>query len=190
MSTPTLLRPTRPGSTLRRTDWVRTNPTMSPPPGSSIPDAPETTYRQRGPHVAPQEFTHTVTEHPVDRRGTGTGSAPALADPTALCCAVAHAATEALRGIRPLNQLARSVSPEVFDQLHARAQVRAAARNRRGAPPTPQSRSRVRRARTIRISPTVAEASVVIDDVDRVRAAALRVEEHRGRWRVVVLELG
>lgn len=116
--------------------------------------------------------------------------APDPGDPTALCCAVAHAATEVLRGVRPLAQLVRSVSPEVYDQLEALAQVRSSARGRRGAPPTPQSRSRVRRARVVRVAHDAAEASVVIDDVDRVRAAALRVELHRGRWRVVVLEIG
>lgn len=137
-----------------------------------------------------QEFTH----HP-----NGPSELPAplpaspaqpLGDPTALCCAVAHAAMESLRGIRPLAQLVRSVSPEVFDALYARCQVREQARNRPGAPPVPQSRARVRRARIVRIAPGIAEASVVVDDVDRVRAAALRVEEHRGRWWVVVLEIG
>ena len=97
---------------------------------------------------------------------------------------------ESLRGIRPLAQLVRSVSPEVFDALHARCQVREQARTRRGAPPVSQSRARVRHARVVRIGPGVAEATVIIDDVDRVRAAALRVEEHRGRWWVVVLEIG
>lgn len=111
-------------------------------------------------------------------------------DPTALCCAVAHAATEVLRGVRPLAQLVRSVSPEVYEQLAARLQVTAAARERRGAPPTPQSRSRVRRARVVRVGPEAAEAGIVIDDADRVRAVALRVELHRGRWRAVVLEIG
>jgi hypothetical protein len=42
----------------------------------------------------------------------------------------------------------------------------------------------------VRVTPDAAEATVIIDDVDRVRAAALRVELHRGRWRVVVLEIG
>lgn len=120
----------------------------------------------------------------------GQDPAPDPGDPTALCCAVAHAATEVLRGVRPLAQLVRSVSPEVYDQLETLTQVRSAARGRRGAPPTPQSRSRVRRARVVRVAPDAAEATVVIDDVDRVRAAALRVELHRGRWRVVVLEIG
>jgi len=135
---------------------------------------------------------HRAAPAPVRRTPAPPGREPAAdpGDPTALCCAVAHAATEVLRGVRPLAQLVRSVSPEVYDQLEALARVRSAARDRRGAPPTPQSRSRVRRARVVRVAPDAAEATVIIDDVDRVRAAALRVELHRGRWRVVVLEIG
>ena len=147
------------------------------------------THRPAG----PREFSHAAADPAPARDDSGIRPPAELGDPTALCCAVAHAAIESLRGIRPLTQLARSVSPEIFDALHARAQVRAAARRRTGALPTGQERqlrSRVRRARVVRIAPGVAEATVVVDDVDRVRAAAVRVEEHRGRWRVVVLEIG
>lgn len=136
------------------------------------------------PPKAPTELRHRAGAEP------GPDSPAAPGDPTALCCAIAHAATETLRGVRPLAQLVRSVSPVVYEQLEARLQVTTAARERRGAPPTPQSRSRVRRARVVRVGRDAAEASVVIDDVDRVRAIALRVERHRGRWRAVVLEIG
>ena len=142
--------------------------------------------------AARRRLRHRAAPAPVRRTPGAPGGGPAAdpGDPTALCCAVAHAATEILRGVRPLAQLVRSVSPEVHDQLEALARVRSAARGRRGSPPTPQSRSRVRRARVVRVAPGAAEATVIIDDVDRVRAAALRVELHRGRWRVVVLEIG
>lgn len=147
---------------------------------------PSTSQPRRG---TIQEFTHHPEAHAEIRAADPTPVLP-LGDPTALCCAVAHAAMESLRGIRPLAQLVRSVSPEVFDALYTRCQVREQARTRPGAPPVSQSRARVRHARVIRIAPGVAEASVVVDDVDRVRAVALRVEERRGRWRVVVLEIG
>ena len=135
---------------------------------------------------------HRAVPAPTERAPVPPGRAPAgdPGDPTALCCAVAHAATEVLRGVRPLAQLVRSVSPAVYDQVEALSRVRTTARARRGAPPTPQSRSRVRRARVVRVAPDAAEATVIIDDVDRVRAVALRVELHRGRWRVAVLEIG
>lgn len=163
-------------------------------PAAEISD--RTTTR---PPKAPTHVRHRVAEEqgPVSPAVPGTPgtsgasrSSAAPGDPTALCCAVAHAATEMLRGVRPLAQLVRSVSPAVYEQLEARLQVTTAARERRGAPPTPQSRSRVLRARVVRVGSEAAEASVVIDDVDRVRAIALRVELHRGRWRAVVLEIG
>jgi len=111
---------------------------------------------------------------------------PALPDPTRLCCAVVRGAVEAARGDRPVAQLARWVSPTVLEALTTRAALV------RGLPrPTRVPRpALVRRARVVRLSPTAAEASVVVEDVDRVRAAALRVELHRGQWRVVALEIG
>ena len=160
---------------LHRTDFL---PTTRQPLG---------TPRRRG---GLQEFTHHPDRSTEPPMRPATALALPLDDPTGLCCAVARAAMESLRGVRPLSQLVRSVSPEVFDALHARYQVREQARSRPGAPPVSQSRARVRAARIIRLGPSAAEASVVIDDADRVRAAALRVEEHRGRWRVVVLEIG
>lgn len=107
---------------------------------------------------------------------------PDLPDPAQLCGAVVLAAVEALRSARPLTQLARWVSPEVFESL-ARA----------AAPPAHAERHQravVRGLRVCRISRTVAEGSVVIHDGPRVRAAALRMEAHRGSWRVTVLHIG
>ncbi|MEK8228094.1 Rv3235 family protein [Oerskovia sp. M15] len=48
----------------------------------------------------------------------------------------------------------------------------------------------IRRARLLRLGATTAEATVVLEDMDRVRAAAVRLEARRGVWRVVVLEIG
>jgi hypothetical protein len=111
---------------------------------------------------------------------------PELPDPTRLCCAVVRGAVEVARGDRPVAQLARWVSPTVLEAIGTRAALV------RGLPrPTRVPRpALVRRARVVRLGPTVAEASVVVEDVDRVRAAALRVEAHRGQWRVVALEIG
>lgn len=128
--------------------------------------------------------------------------ARALPDPTAICCAVAHAAVEAFHGARPMQQLARLVSPRVYEQLSARANaqvqlniangsasiVRRGVRNQemRMARPT----TRIVRATISRVSEVAAEATVLIQDGARVRAAALRVEEFRGRWRIEVLQIG
>lgn len=172
-------RPVRP---LRRTDFVAAREPVGARPRAG--GLREFTHHPSEPADAVQASAASRLSAP---RAGGTDP---LGDPTALCCAVAHAAMESLRGIRPLAQLVRSVSPEVFDALHTRCQVTAQARTRPGQPEPSQSRSRVRRARVVRIAPGIAEATVIVDDVDRVRAAAVRVEEHRGRWWVVVLEIG
>ena len=208
MTTPTLRSAPRPpsGATAPTDRTERTAPAertrTAPPRGEPVAHPLRALHRTdflpttRQPAAGPrrrgglQEFTHHPDQSTPPLPRPVTSPSLQLDDPTGLCCAVARAAMESLRGIRPLSQLVRSVSPEVFDALHARSQVREQARNRPGAPPVSQSRARVRAARVIRLTPGSAEASVVIDDADRVRAAALRVEEHRGRWWVVVLEIG
>jgi hypothetical protein len=112
-----------------------------------------------------------------------------LPDPTAMCCSVVRAAVEVLRGDRGAAQLARWVTPVVLDQLAERARLVhdavAAGRlpaARRGRP------VRVRRVRLERRGDS-AEATVVLDDDGRVRAAAVRLEARRGQWRVAVLEI-
>ncbi|MCU1432205.1 MAG: hypothetical protein JWP95_1310 [Actinotalea sp.] len=125
------------------------------------------------------------------------------ADPTKLCGSIVLAAVEALNGSRPLVQLVRWVSPEVFESLGAATSGRRAGSDAprigsparsvhrdRGVIAGPPSRARVRRTHLTRVSPTVAEASVVIHDGDRVRAAAVRMEMHRGHWRATVLQIG
>lgn len=104
-----------------------------------------------------------------------------LDDPARLCGAVVMAAIEALTSSRPLVQLARWVSPDVYEAL-ARAARPGPAVGRRGVV--------LRRVRVCRISPTVAEGSVVVHDGARVRAAAVRFEVHRGSWRATVLQIG
>ena len=111
-----------------------------------------------------------------------------LPDPTAMCCSVVRAAVEVLRGDRAAAQLARWVTPVVLDQLTERARLLreapAATRTPSGAGPV-----QVRRVRLERRGDT-AEATVILDDRGRVRAAAVRVEARRGQWRIAILELG
>ena len=107
---------------------------------------------------------------------------PPLPDPTQLCGAVVLAAVEALRSTRPLVQLARWVSPGVYEALARSAQPAVGHEARR--------RAAVRGLRVCRISATVAEGSAVIQDGNRVRAAAVRLEVHRGSWRATALQIG
>ncbi|MCB7137233.1 Rv3235 family protein [Cellulosimicrobium marinum] len=111
-----------------------------------------------------------------------------LSDPTALCCAVVRAAIEVTRGERTVQQLARWVTPEIYDAIARRARLEL---DTPGGTPTAIRPVTVRRARVMRIGAGAAEATVVVDDGSgRVRAAAARVEERRGTWRVVALEIG
>lgn len=120
-----------------------------------------------------------------------------LPNPTRTACSIVNAAIEACNGTRPLHQLLGWVSPEVYEALSARAQVLTQREQPRNSHRTPdrltalgRTTNRIIRARVIRISHLAAEATVIIDDGNRVRAAALRLEEHRGRWQVTVLEIG
>ncbi|MEU2202416.1 Rv3235 family protein [Isoptericola sp. NPDC019482] len=116
-------------------------------------------------------------------------TAPApLPDPTAQCCTVVRAAVEVLRGERPAAQLARWVTPQVRDQLAERARIGLAHDLLRHE--EPHRPVQVRRVRLVRLGDDVAEATVVLDDDGRVRAAAVRLEARRGAWRVAVLEVG
>lgn len=105
----------------------------------------------------------------------------ALPDPEPLAGAVVLAAVEALSGSRPLVQLSRWVTPEVFEQLSARASAAAS---------TPLRRPTIRSTRVSRVSASAVEACVVVHDGTRVRAAALRLQAHRRHWRATVLQIG
>ncbi|MFD6141984.1 Rv3235 family protein [Promicromonospora sp. NPDC060271] len=114
---------------------------------------------------------------------------PDLPDPTAQVCRVVRAAVEVLRGERPAAQLARWVTPQVYDQLLERGRLMREAQ--RSAPPRPKAHpATVRRVRMVRLGTSSAEATVILHDEGRVRAAAVRLEARRGVWRVAVLEIG
>ncbi len=121
-----------------------------------------------------------------------------LPDPTQICGAVTLAAVEALAGTRPMAQLTRWVTPGLLEQLGSRYRLLGPARAQRaaqlaarpGLAVTPAPRARIRSVRISRLSPTVAEGSVVLHDGDRVRAAAVRLDVHRQSWRVSVLQIG
>ena len=114
---------------------------------------------------------------------------PTLPDPTAQVCRVVRAAVEVLRGERPAAQLARWVTPQVYDQLLERGRLMREAQQTR--PPRPKAHAAtVRRVRMVRLGATSAEATVILHDEGRVRAAAVRLEGRRGVWRVAVLEIG
>ncbi len=109
-----------------------------------------------------------------------------LPDPTSMCALVVRAAVEVLHGDRPAAQLARWVAPAVLDQLGTRARLL------RDAGEAGVGSTRPVRVRRVRLEHhgDAVEAAVIVDDRDRVRAAAARLEVHRGQWRVSILEIG
>lgn len=123
----------------------------------------------------------TETAWAIAARRMAETSAPDLPDPGSLCGAVVIAAIEALRNARPLAQLARWVSPAVYESLSG-----ATCATLDGRPRTVT----LREPRVCRISRTVAEGTVVVRDGERVRAAAVRFEVHRGAWRATALQIG
>ena len=109
-----------------------------------------------------------------------------LPDPQTWAGTVALACVEALLGTRPATQLHRWLDPEVFTALHRRAALAARIRHY-----PPRGRAvRIRRVRPCRVGPGVWEAAVVLVEDCRVRAAAVRIEEHRGHWRTTAVQIG
>ncbi|WP_402466656.1 Rv3235 family protein [Isoptericola aurantiacus] len=172
----------------RTTDRLR----VSAPPRTGRPGAPPQASRRPGPVRRIRVGARTPGAVPVPGRpltaptASGTVRPP---DPTALCCSVVRAAVEVLRGERPAAQIARWVTPTVHDQLVERARL-VRARARRDGAGTTGVPVVVRRVRMVRLGEETAEATVVLEDRGRVRAAAVRLEARRGLWRVAVLELG
>lgn len=107
-------------------------------------------------------------------------------DPEAWCGSLVRAAVEVLTGGRPTAQLARWLTADIYETLARRAGLAVRIHGRPGV----VRQAVVRRVHLCAISPTAAEASVVVHDGERVRAAAVRIEAHRGRWRATALEIG
>lgn len=90
---------------------------------------------------------------------------------------------EAESGRRPLRQLRGLVAPALYQRLLRSDRHRSQPRARSMAP----AAHAVRAVFAQRLEDDVFEASVIVDRTTRVTALALRLERHRGRWRVVEL---
>lgn len=108
---------------------------------------------------------------PVDSR-------PGPPDPARLAALLVLAWSEVLDGRRSFPQLTPLVSPAVSRRLAAQLA------NERGRGPR---ELRIRRVKTGTPTPGVCEACVVVERDGRVSAVAVRLERHRGAWRVVEL---
>lgn len=108
-----------------------------------------------------------------------------MPDPLHSAATIVTAAGEVLTGHRPVDQLARWTTPELFEAIARRAGL---ARRLLGPDPQPD-RMRARTVRTQQTAYGACEATVLLDDGSRVRAAAARLEAHRGRWILSRLEI-
>jgi len=108
----------------------------------------------------------------------------ALGDPTPLACTVAKAAVDAVLGGAALDAYVRWIEPDLFASL---ARQHSLARR---AGIRPEGAVGVRRARVCRVARDAAEVSIVIEHAGRCRAVAMRLEDSRGRWLIVGLQIG
>ncbi|MEZ2389030.1 Rv3235 family protein [bacterium RCC_150] len=108
-----------------------------------------------------------------------------------LARSIAQAAIEALAGIRPVQQLSRSLDPQCLSSLHHRAALTRAhaARFRKGEARLHRSPI-VRSVRVCAVNDNVYETSMVVTEELRSRAVAMRLERSNGAWKVTVLEIG
>lgn len=127
---------------------------------------------------------------PADAFGRGDFGGPVRSvppeDPGAWCGSLVRAAVEALTGSRPVAQLSRWLTGEIYDKVSRRAGLAVRIKGR----PVNARPAVIRSVRVCQLSPLVAEAAVVVHDGARVRAAAVRIEAHRGRWRATALDIG
>ena len=102
-----------------------------------------------------------------------------------------QAAVEVASGVRPSGQLVRWTHPDVQLLLERRAAL-ATRLSRRTVASGGLSRERVviRRVLSCPVRSCVHEVSAVVQDRDRTRAVALRIELFEGRWQATALELG
>lgn len=107
-----------------------------------------------------------------------------LPEPRAWLQRMAGAILECMTGVRSTGQIARWVSPLVYERVNARSVIA----KRRGA--RPLHRSLVRRVHVCEPDDGVVEASVVVQLDGRVRAMALRMVGVDGRWMVTAMEIG
>ena len=106
-----------------------------------------------------------------------------LPDPHPIAERIALAAVEVLSGHRSVRQLQRWLAPHIYMELAQAAGMRARMKKVTGLP------GRIMSSRTCAPAHGVCEASVVVWDMTRPRACAVRLEMHRGRWRANALDV-
>lgn len=101
---------------------------------------------------------------------------------------VVQAAVEVVAGDRPLTQLVRWTTAEVYEQLHWRRQR--LARQATGSQPAAPRRAVVSSIHVCQPSDDVAEACATVRVGPRALAVAVRLETDRDSWRCTAISLG
>lgn len=142
-------------------------------------------------HPTPTRAVPHKPSKPVNDAGSVTRDAPltqwpaAGTDASRTAAIVVTAASEVLAGLRPVDHLVRWTSPSLFEALARRAGL--AARILRGQ--SSPRRPRIRSVRTELTMSGACEATVLLEEGNRVRAAAARLELLRERWILTGLEM-
>ncbi len=110
-----------------------------------------------------------------------------LPEPAPWAARLVQGIAEVLALDRPLTQLIRWASPEVYEQLRHRVDSRR--RQRDARVPVQGRRPTVRSVHVTEPADGVAEVCALVDDGRRARAYALRLEGADGRWRATALDL-
>lgn len=171
----------------RRTIAPGPRPTQ---PGGQPTPAPRVVTgggRSRVASTAPDEVV--VPFHPGmdDERIPEPTSRCELPDPRGWVARLVQGVLEVVSGDRPVTQLTRWTSADVYADLHRRVSVAA-----RTAPPGLRGgrRAAVRSVHVCEPVDGVAEASAVVSRGGRLTAMAVRLEGLDGRWQCTALELG
>ena len=148
-----------------------THPTPThPSPTRAVPPKPSKPVNGSGGVESPDSL----------KRQPGTG-----ADASRTAAIVVVAASEVLAGLRPVDHLARWTSHSLFEALGRRAGL---ASRILGHQPTSR-RPRIRSVRAELTMSGACEATVLLEEGNRVRAAAARLERLRERWILTGLEI-
>ncbi|NLW13884.1 MAG: hypothetical protein GX037_05035 [Trueperella sp.] len=108
-----------------------------------------------------------------------------LPPPDQFAAAVVGQSIEVLLGHRPVRQLQAWMHPLVYDALARRTGLGQRIRGKAEKCMAP----RIKKVIVCEPRPGVAEASIVVFDGMKVRAAAVRLEVRRSRWHVTALEI-
>ena len=161
----------------------RITPRTAPAVGPAIPRTSDERPWDRVRFTAESRAGAEVFDEDAPPRPATEGSGP---EADRIAAGIAQHAVESLMGMRSHAQLARWLAPALYEALARRVGLAARLQGR----PQRALHVSVRAVSGCAPVPHAREVSVVVHDGTKVRAAAIRLETFRGRWRAVALEIG